>query len=61
MNRLALSAVLLIALAPALAQSSGTASAPPTVTSQATTRTVQVGFVSGHEGHNNGLTDIFQC
>lgn len=55
MNRLALSAVLLTALAPALAQSSGTASAPPTVTSRAATKTVQVGFVSGHEGHNNGL------
>lgn len=59
MNRLALSAVLLTALAPALAQPSatvsGTASAPPTVTSRAATKTVQVGFVSGHGGHNNGL------
>ncbi|MPY67071.1 multicopper oxidase domain-containing protein [Deinococcus sp. SDU3-2] len=55
MNRLALSAVLLTALAPALAQSSGTTSAPPTVTSRSASKTVQVAFVAGHAGHNGGL------
>ncbi|WP_180970261.1 cupredoxin domain-containing protein [Deinococcus planocerae] len=55
MNRLALLASLLIGSA--LAQTSGStpAATGPVVTSDATSKTVRVNFVSGQGGHNNGL------
>ncbi|WP_216324133.1 sulfocyanin-like copper-binding protein [Deinococcus aestuarii] len=57
MKRLALAASLLATAA--LAQTSGTTTAQPTmgpvVTTNADTKTVQVNFVAGEGGHNNGL------
>lgn len=55
MLRPTLAATLLATATPALAQDSTSTAQPPTLTVNAAAKTVKVGFVAGHGGHNNGL------